>query len=72
MQITTYYVTHKAGHKDADARAHLHLINDTAFCNGDNRSWNTMRARVNDQIDQETQLRLGVVIEAEQSEAFDD
>jgi len=72
MQITTYYVTHKAGQIDADARAGLHLINDTAFCNGDNRSWNAMRAQVDALLDKDTQRQLGVMIEAEQCESFED
>ncbi len=70
MEITTYYVTHKAA--DTDTKALLHLINDTGAGNGDNRSWNALRAQIDALIDAETQRRLGIAIEAEQSEATDD
>jgi len=74
MQVTTYYVTHApaASHIDAEAIALVDLINDVGYCNGDNRSWNAMRAQLDALLDAETQGRLGVAIEAEQSEATDD
>lgn len=74
MTITTYYVTRKAqaGFADMEAQALIHCINDTTFCNGDNRSWNATRAHLNALMDAETQTRLGVVIEAEECEAGDD
>lgn len=69
MQITTYYVSHRPGIEDLDACSVVHLINDAGFGNGDNRSWNAMRARVDAQFDADTQKRLGIAITAEQSEA---
>lgn len=72
MQITTYYVSHKAGIDDIDAKALVHLINDTGFGNGDNRSWNAMHAQVNALIDADTQDRLRITIKAEQCEASTD
>lgn len=73
MQITTYYITHKpSGLVDADTLAAIDLLNDTSFGNGDNRSWNAMRAQLDAILDAQTQERLGIAIDAEQSEADDD
>lgn len=74
MQITTYYITHKApaGFLDVDALALVDLINDTGYGNGDNRSWNAMRAQVDALLDGETQRRLGIALESETSEADED
>jgi hypothetical protein len=74
MQVTTYYVTQRiaAGFNDADAAALINLINDVGAGNGDNRSWNAMRAQVDAALDTDTQRRLGVFIEPLVSEADDD
>lgn len=73
MQITTYYITHKpAGLVDADTLALVDLLNDTSFGNGDNRSWNAMRAQLDAMLDAQTQERLGIAIDAERLEADDD
>jgi hypothetical protein len=72
MTITTYYATHKLGRSSAEADALIHMINDLAAGNGDNRSWDTTRADINALIDPETQTRLGITIEAEQFELLDD
>lgn len=74
MQFTTYYVTQRAaaGRFDADAAALVHLINDTGAGNGDNRSWNAMRARLDATLDAETQRQLGITIESVDCEADDD
>lgn len=72
MTITTYYVTRQPGCVDADVSAKIHLINDTAFTSGENRSWDATRALVDSLLDAAEQRRLGVQIEAEQSEVFDD
>jgi hypothetical protein len=74
MEITTYYVTCKAGIPvaDEDAKALVHLINDTGAGNCDNRSWNALHAQIDALLDAETQRRLGIVVEAERSEATDD
>lgn len=74
MQITTYYVTRRSMTvgADADAAALVDYINDTGAGNGDNRSWNATRARLDELLDADTQSRLGVAIEAEQSEAEED
>ena len=68
MTVTTYYVTHKLGHPDAEANAILHLINDLAFSSGDNRSWDATRAHVDALADAEMQARYRITVEAEQSE----
>lgn len=72
MQITTYHVSHKAGIQDVEAKALLHLINDTGFGNGDNRSYNALRAQIDALFDADMQHLLGIRIEAEQSEASED
>lgn len=74
MQITTYYVTHRlpTDFADADAAALVDLINDTGYGNGDNRSWNLMRAQIDALLDPETQRRLGVALVAETIEAEED
>lgn len=72
MQITTYYVSHKAGIEDIEAKALLHLVNDTGFGNGDNRSYNALRAQIDALFDADTQHLLGIRIEAEQCEASED
>lgn len=74
MQITTYYVTHRlpTDFADADAAAMVDLINDTGYGNGDNHSWNAMRARIDEVLDAETQRRLGVALVAESIEADED
>jgi sirohydrochlorin ferrochelatase len=68
MTNTTYYVTHKLGRSDPDANAIVHLINDLAFTSGDNRSWDATRAHVDALADPDTQRRIGIMIEAEQTE----
>ena len=72
MQVTTYYVTHRIPQADRDAEAMINLINDMGACNGDNRSWNAMHAKLEGALDAETQNRLGVMIEAEQCEVAED
>jgi hypothetical protein len=72
MTITTYHVTHQLGRSDRDASATIHLINDLAFSSGENRSWDATRALVDSMLGADEQQRLGVQIEAEQSEVFDD
>lgn len=74
MTVTTYYVTHKplAYNLDAEAIALVDTINDEGFGNGDNRSWNTLRARVDASFDTDTQRRLGIAIETESREVEDD
>lgn len=74
MQITTYYAIQnpRSGQVDADVQALLHFINDTSSGNGDNRSWNTMRARIDAELDRQTQERLGIGLEIQQDEADDD
>lgn len=72
MTITSYYVQHEANRADADARATIHLINDLASSGGENRSWDATRALVDSLLDGETQERLGIRIEAEESEAETD
>ena len=65
MTITTYYATHKLGRSNAEADAIVHLINDLTAGNGDNRSWDAMRAQINALTDPETQQRLNIIIEEE-------
>lgn len=72
MMTTTYHVAHQAGRSDAEAAATIHFINDTAFSSGDNRSWDATRALVNALFDANEQERLGISIEAEQSELVAD
>jgi hypothetical protein len=72
MQTTTYYVTQKARSLDTAAAATVHLINDTSCDNGDNRSWDAMRAKVDALFDRDTQGRLGIRIEAEACEPAED
>ena len=68
MTNTTYYVTHKLEHSDPEANAIVHLINDLTFNSGDNRSWDATRAHVNALADADMQRRIGITIEAEQTE----
>lgn len=68
MTITTYYATHKLGRSNAEADAIVHLINDMTAGNGDNRSWDAMRAQINALTDTETQQRLNIIIEEENFE----
>jgi len=72
MTVTTYYVTQQRGHADAEASARVHLINDMAHGSGENRSWDATRALVDAMFGGDEQERLGVRIEAEQSEAESD
>lgn len=65
MTITTYYATHKLGRSNAEADAIVHLVNDLTAGNGDNRSWDAMRAQINALTDPETQQRLNIIIEEE-------
>ena len=68
MTITTYYATHRLGRSNAEADAIVHLINDMTAGNGDNRSWDAMRAQINALTDTETQQRLKIIIEEEKFE----
>lgn len=68
MTITTYYATHKLGRSNAEADAIVHLINDLTAGNGDNRSWDAIRAQINALTDAETQRRLNIIIEEEKLE----
>lgn len=68
MTITTYYATHKLGRSNAEADAIVHLINDLTAGNGDNRSWDAIRAQINALTDAETQRRLNIIIEEEKFE----
>lgn len=68
MTITTYYATHKLDRRNAEADAIIHLINDTTYGNGDNRSWDAMRAHIDALADPETQQRLKITIEDERIE----
>ena len=72
MTITTYFVTRKPGRSYAEADAVIHLVNDLAADNGDNRSWDATRADINALVDPDTQARLGIIIQAEQFELMDD
>ncbi|MGE5467298.1 MAG: hypothetical protein ACM3Y9_07740 [Ignavibacteria bacterium] len=72
MQVTTYYVTRKTMKFEPEAQALVDLINDTSCGNGDNHSWNAMRAQLDASIDRDTQQRLGIAVVAEQSEAEED
>lgn len=72
MTITTYYATHKLGRSNAEADAIVHLINDLTAGNGDNRSWDAMRAQINALTDSDTQQRFNIVIEDEKSELLAD
>jgi len=71
MTITSYYVKQQTG-ADAEAMATIHLINDLAYSSGDYRSWDATRALVDSMLDTVTQDRLGICIEAEQSELAED
>ena len=68
MTITTYYATYKLGHRDPEADAIVHFVNDTTAASGDCRSWDATRAHIEAVADQDTQRRLGIVIEADQFE----
>jgi hypothetical protein len=68
MTITTYYATHRLGRSNAEADAIVHHINDLTAGNGDNRSWDAMRAHINALTDAETQQRLSIIIEEEKFE----
>ena len=72
MTLTTYYATHRLGRSDAEADAIVHLINDVTAGNGDNRSWDAMRAQINALTDSDTQQRLNIIIEDEKSELLAD
>ncbi|HTZ00646.1 MAG TPA: hypothetical protein VMB75_12460 [Rhodocyclaceae bacterium] len=72
MTLTTYYATYKSGRPNPEADALVHLVNDLTAGSGDNRSWDAMRAHVTALADQETQKRLGIVIEADQLEVHDE
>ena len=65
MTITTYYATHKLGRSNAEADAIVHHVNDVTAGNGDNRSWDAVRAHIDALTDPETQQRLRIVIEEE-------
>ena len=65
MTITTYYATHGLDRSNAEANAIVHLINDLTAGNGDNRSWDAMRAQVDALTDSETRQRLNIIIEEE-------
>jgi hypothetical protein len=68
MTVTTYYATHRLGRSNAEADAIVHFINDLTAGNGDNRSWDAMRAQINALTDSETRQRLDIVIEEEKCE----
>jgi hypothetical protein len=68
MTITTYYATHRLGRCNAEADAIIHLINDMTAGNGDNRSWDAIRAQIDALADPETQQRLKIIIEEEKLE----
>lgn len=68
MTITTYYATHKLGRSNTEADAIVHFINDLTAGNGDNRSWDAIRAQINALADAETQQRLQILIEEENIE----
>ena len=68
MTITTYYATHSLGRSNAEADAIVHLINDLTAANGDNRSWDAMRAQINALTDSEMRQRLDIIIEEEKFE----
>jgi hypothetical protein len=68
MTITTYYATHRLGRSNAEADAIVHFINDLTSDNGDNRSWDAMRAQLNALTDSETRQRLNLIIEEEKFE----
>ncbi len=72
MTITTYYAAYRQGRSNAEADHIIHRINDLTADNGDNRSWDAMRAHINALTDPETQDRLGITIEAEQFELMAD
>ncbi len=68
MTITTYFATHKLGRSNAEADAIVHHINDLTAGNGDNRSWDAVRAHIHALTDPETQQRLNIIIEEERFE----
>ena len=68
MTITTYYATHRLDRPHPEADAIVHLINDLTHANGDNRSWDAMRAHISALTDPETQRRLNIIIEEEKCE----
>jgi len=72
MTLTTYYATHSAAQNRNEANSIVHHINDLTEASGDNRSWDATRAHLNALADSETQARLGITIEAEQSEVLAD
>jgi hypothetical protein len=72
MTFTTYYATHSAAQNRNEANAIVHHINDATAASGDNRSWDATRAHLNALADSETQARLGITIEAEDSELMAD
>jgi len=68
VTITTYYATHKLGRSNAEADAIVHHVNDVTAGNGDNRSWDAVRAHIDALTDPETQQRLKIIIEEEKFE----
>ena len=69
MTITTYHATHGLGRSHAEANSLVHTINDMTAGNGDNRSWDAVRAHVDALADSATQQRLQISIEAEKHDS---